>query len=395
LVKFVGALGTARPTFLAFFWAEDPIRISQDSLQSKGSLPDVLQLAEIRVQHRQNHLLPARPGQTQSFVVRRYSPGLRTQWDAFIKKSKNGTFLFQRGYMDYHSDRFLDYSLMIYRGSKLAAVIPANLEAPAAVLSHGGLTYGGLVTPPEATLSQVIACFHAVLSYLADHAIFTLGYKRIPSYYSQRPTDDVAYALFLLDARLHRRECSLVIPLADRLPFQKRRKRQVRKAGRANLSLRQETDFRPFWERVLIPRLLSRYQVKPVHNAAEISLLASQFPQSIKQFSAYDGEEIVAGITIYETETVAHAQYIAATEKGRQTGALDCLVAWLLNERYGEKDFFDFGGSNEQQGRALNHGLLEWKEGFGARCRSLDFYEIPTANFAKLEPVLASNLSVC
>jgi len=94
-------------------------------------------------------------------------------------------------------------------------------------------------------------------------------------------------------------------------------------------------------------------------------------------------------MTIYETPTVAHAQYIASTERGRKLGALDLLVNWLINQHYHKKLFFDFGCSNEQEGRALNHGLLEWKEGFGARACALDFYEVPTANFSRLEPILA------
>ena len=50
--------------------------------------------------------------------------------------------------------------------------------------------------------------------------------------------------------------------------------------------------------------------------------------------------------------------------------------------------FRSFGTSNEKEGRALNHGLLDWKEGFGARVYTQDHYEIATMNFEKLEPML-------
>ena len=43
----------------------------------------------------------------------RYTPGKASEWDAFVRKSKNATFLFYRGYMDYHADRFEDFSLML------------------------------------------------------------------------------------------------------------------------------------------------------------------------------------------------------------------------------------------------------------------------------------------
>jgi acetyltransferase-like isoleucine patch superfamily enzyme len=138
---------------------------------------------------------------------------------------------------------------------------------------------------------------------------------------------------------------------------------------------------------VLVPQLATRHGVKPAHTLEEITLLASRFPEQIKQFSAYDGDEIVAGTTIYETPTVAHGQYGAVTEKGRQIGAEAYLFSTLI-EQYKDKRFFDFGISNEKEGRVLNHGLLEWKEGFGARCYAQDFYEIATGNYPKLESVL-------
>jgi hypothetical protein len=321
-------------------------------------------------------------------AVERYTPARKQEWDGFVAEGNNATFLFYRDYMDYHGDRFTDHSLMIFRGAQLAAILPGNLSANGMLISHQGLTYGGLVTPCQAPLSQVIACLHAALSYLDEHAISRLCYKRIPSHYTVRPDDDIAYCLFLLQARLYRRDCHLVVPLAHRLPVQKRRRRQANKARRASLRIVEENQFLDFWGEVLKPRLLTKYGVKPVHTCDEITLLGSRFPENIKQFSVYDEGIIVAGITIYETPTVAHAQYIAASEKGRQSGALDYLVEWLLEERYKNKQFFDFGGSNEEEGRTLNHGLLEWKEGFGARCLAHDFYEVETGNYPKLQAVL-------
>jgi hypothetical protein len=141
---------------------------------------------------------------------------------------------------------------------------------------------------------------------------------------------------------------------------------------------------------VLTPRLAARHAVKPVHSVEEITLLASRFPENIRQFSVYCDDEIVAGTTIYETPTVAHAQYIAATDRGQKIGALDYLFAWLLDEFYRDKRYFDFGICNEQDGRVLNHGLQDWKEGFGGRGYAHDFYEIDTANYSKLESVLPS-----
>jgi len=322
-----------------------------------------------------------------AFSVERYTASRKLEWDKFVSAAKNATFLFSRDYMDYHSDRFADHSLMIFNDGALVAVLPANLNANGTLISHEGLTFGGLVVSRAAKLGDVLACFHVVLHYLSQRQISKLLYKRIPDFYNTLPDDEAAYALFLLDARLYRRDCAATISQADRLPFRRGHKRLIKIAASLGVRIVQETSFQPFWERVLVPQLAARHGVKPVHTLEEITLLASRFPEQIKQFSAYCGDEIVAGTTIYETPTVAHGQYGAVTEKGRQIGAEAYLFSTLI-EQYKDKRFFDFGISNEMEGRVLNHGLLEWKEGFGARCYAQDFYEIATGNYPKLESVL-------
>ena len=323
----------------------------------------------------------------------RYTASRQREWDAFVGGAKNATFLFARGYMDYHRDRFTDHSLMVFHGHRLVALLPANLAAGGPLISHEGLTYGGLVVGRAATLCTVLAGFYAILRYLNRQQIPTLFYKRIPAFYNTIPDDEVAYALFLLDAQLYRRDCATVIPQFDWLPLTADRRRQIRKAASHGVRVVRETTFRPFWEKMLVPQLACRYGVKPVHTLEEITFLAARFPENIKQFSAYCGDEIVAGSTIYETSTVAHAQYGAVTEKGRRIGAHACLFGWLIAQ-YRDKRFFDFGISNENEGRALNHGLLNWKEGFGGRCYAHDFYEISTKSYAKLEAVLHSRAMI-
>ena len=327
-------------------------------------------------------------GHPQQYFVERYTTRLKPEWDRFVNEAKNATFLFERDYMDYHSDRFTDYSLMVFNGSRLVALLPANLCAPGTVSSHGGLTYGGLVLDRTATLEDVLAILYTLLSYLHEQHISRLLYKRIPSFYNTLPDDDVLYGFFLLSARLYRRDCALVINQADRLPFSKCRKRWIKKGQRLGVTVAQANTFAPFWDQVLVPRLANRYHVQPTHTAEEITLLALRFPQNIKQFCAYLDGELAAGATIYETPTVAHTQYIAVTERGGKAGALDYLFHWLIEERYQNKRYFDFGICNERDGHFLNHGLLHWKQGFSARCFGHDFYEVRTDNYPELTPAL-------
>ena len=55
------------------------------------------------------------------FEIRRYTADRADEWNQFVRASKNGTFLFDRRFMDYHSDRFRDHSLMVFRDHRLYA----------------------------------------------------------------------------------------------------------------------------------------------------------------------------------------------------------------------------------------------------------------------------------
>ena len=65
-----------------------------------------------------------------------YEKGYKPVWDEFILKSKNGTFLFFRDYMEYHADRFTDHSLLFFEGDRLLAVLPASRPLAAPSMRH-------------------------------------------------------------------------------------------------------------------------------------------------------------------------------------------------------------------------------------------------------------------
>lgn len=61
--------------------------------------------------------------------IHRYTTAYHRDWNDFVSESSNSTFLFLREYMEYHADRFTDYSLLVYDGNKLLALLPANRSA--------------------------------------------------------------------------------------------------------------------------------------------------------------------------------------------------------------------------------------------------------------------------
>ena len=155
-----------------------------------------------------------------------------------------------------------------------------------------------------------------------------------------------------------------------------------------NLEIREVDCFDEFWNYILIPTLSKRHSVNPVHNLDEINQLGSNFKNNIKQFNVYHNNQIVAGATIFQTKNVAHVQYTGSTTEKNSLGSLDFLFHKLIKEIYVNHKYFDFGNSHENGGMQMNQGLNYWKEGFGARSLTHDFYEIETSNFKKLDNIL-------
>lgn len=324
----------------------------------------------------------------KNYSVKRYQDTDYEKWNAFIGQAKNATFLFHRDFMEYHKDRFQDYSLLVYDGQKLVAVLPAN-RVEAVVYSHQGLTYGGLVFTSALFLSEVMAIVGRLLFFLKEENVTTLHLKLLPALYPILPSEEMEYLMFLLEAKLVRRDSIAVLDLENRLPLSRVRQRGIKKGIDNNIVIKEEVSFESFWNQILIPNLKSRYNVSPVHSLDEITYLKSKFPNEIKQFNAYYKDKIVAGVTVFEKGRVVHPQYISGDKKiNNSLGSLDYLYSYLIENVYPEKKYFDFGISNENQGKKLNEQLHYWKESFGARTFVQNFYEVETANYYLLDQVL-------
>ncbi len=311
-------------------------------------------------------------------IVSHYTAEQKQEWDEFVLSSKNGTFLLQRGYMDYHADRFVDYSLM-WRNEqgRLLAVMPANRDGER-LLSHAGLTYGGIISDNSMTTPQMLAAFDALTGHCRQEGIRQILYKTIPVIYHHLPAEEDRYALFRHGAKLYRRDVLAVVDQQNRLEFQERRRRKIKQAQKENLVVSRSHNFSAFWQ-VLAANLRERFGVSPVHSREEIALLAGRFPEQIQLYTCQNVQEVLAGVVVYVTTRVAHAQYISASEAGKTSGALDLLFSELLDSVYKNHAYFDFGISTEQDGMHLNTGLIEQKEGFGARAVTHDFYMMDLA----------------
>ena len=310
--------------------------------------------------------------------VKKYSAECRAEWNRFLATCKNRHFMFHRDYMEYHADRYHEYSQLLFNNGKLVALLPANL-ADKEVISHGWLTFGGVLCDSRMTTAGMLEIFDALLDFFRTAGIQRFTYKAMPHIYHQLPAEEDLYALFRHRATLYRRDVSSAIDLSNIPKFTKGKKWSIKKAEKVDgLTIEESDDFENFW-RLLNELLDQKYEKRPVHNLSEIVLLQKKFPDNIKLFGILVKGQMVGGTVVFENEGTIHTQYIASNDHCREIGGLDALFAFLITERYADQKIFDFGISNEQDGWFLNAGLASFKEGFGARSIVHDFYRMEIA----------------
>ena len=288
--------------------------------------------------------------------------------------------------MEYHQDRFNDYSLMIFKEETLVAIFPAN-ENNGILYSHQGITYGGLILSEAVKLKDVTIYFKKLLEFYKAQGFSNIVLKQLPAIYAQIPNNELDYLMFIVDATLVRRDSLSVLNMKLRPKVSKDRIAGKKRAEKQELVVKEVDDLSTFWNTILIPNLKAKHNADPVHTLAEIETLKRRFPKNIRQFNVYKNNRIVAGTTIFETEYVAHSQYISGNEDKNTLGSLDLLHHYLIDDVFKDKRYFDFGISNENEGKQINAGLNYWKEGFGARTITQDFYNINLNNSNKLDSI--------
>ena len=292
-----------------------------------------------------------------------------------MKDSKNGTFLFLRDYMEYHADRFDDYSLMYYKDDKLLSLLPANRRDDA-LWSHQGLTYGGFVLNKKVHTAEIGEIFDKTKQFLHEAGIKEWYYKQMPTIYQKQPSEDDSYWLWRNGAETV--ECNLMsaINLNTEYYISQRRRTYASKLKREGWRIvcsSEGTLLKRFWK-VLSENLKERYDARPVHSLEEIENLQRLFPDNIvcQGIESPEGK-LEAGVLMFLSNQVARTQYISASPEGKTSKALDYLFIHLL-EHYKNAgyQFFDMGTSMDDDTH-LNDGLVAQKEGFGARgiaCRT-------------------------
>lgn len=313
----------------------------------------------------------------EEMIIVRYSPAEKETWNAFLGKAKNPLFMFYRDYMEYHSDRFVDHSLMFYRKGELAALFPAN-EKDDTLQSHGGLTCGGLILGMKSGQHAVDDCIDGLVEYAKKGGFKSVLYKAVPHIYHLQPAEEEIYALYRKGAELKYVSAATVINLKDPIKMAKGRKAQISRAKREGVIVKHLTTKEEYASFMGLENavLESRHGARAAHSADEMYLLRARFPEQIHLFGAFLDGELIAGTILFEYAQVVHTQYMAANDVARRIGALDLTIATVIERYSASKLWLDLGTSMGRDGICLNDGLISQKEGFGGRTNVYEQWKI-------------------
>ena len=308
----------------------------------------------------------------------RYNPEFKSIWNRLIEESINGNFMFKRSFMDYHQDRFEDFSYLIWRGSKLVAVFVAAMPRKrldnSTLIAHPGLTYGGLVYGTGLKYARLEQLYELLLDTLVKEGIEIIIIKPVPNVFYRNYSDVDKFILNKLGFILAKRELNSVIISSESIQLNENKKRTIQKSIKNKVYVTTSTDYKNYWD-ILRRTLKQQHNVEPVHTLNEINESVSSNPTHIKLYVAIKDGEVVAGVVTFSDarQGYVHAQYIAGSEVGKAIGAVDAVLLHVIEEAMAKQQRFSFGISSVNG--KVNYGLLRHKEGFGATTEVMDTYE--------------------
>lgn len=306
-----------------------------------------------------------------------YNQSYQKDWDDFVETSRNGTFMQQRNFLNYHpTGRFVDCSLMVYNSrEKLIAVVPAAQKMAGqkkVFSSYPGASHGGIVVDHNFSTIEAMEIVPLLAEHCRSNNFNAIEIKMVPRIYHLWPSDEIDFALRYYGFSINSFELATALPIKELAkPFDhliESTQRNIRKAQRIGVAIEESKDLATYWD-ILTDNLKQKHHAQPTHTLAEILDLTNRYPQSIKLFAAFLQEQMVSGVVVFLLNSrVINCFYIANDDKYQNLRSLELLFYNLINwGREKGYHYLDWGISTEDKGLSVNQGLFKFKEKFGGR----------------------------
>lgn len=317
-------------------------------------------------------------------IIRPYTDADAARWNDFLRAACNGLFQHHRDYLAYHGKRFRDLSVLLENEKgQVVAIFPAAQEPshPCTVVSHPGITYGGLVHSAKFRGEDIIGFLPKLARWYAELGYSTLTYKAVPVHLTRLPAQAEQYALWRAGARLMRKDLWNVIQLDGARRLSKGCKWALGKARKNGITIQPNVGRAayPSFHELLSRCLEERHGVEPVHTLDDLLRLQSTFPHDIGLWLARGSRgELLSGVWLFRYGKRAwHTQYIASSPEGRDSCSINLLIEEIIGAAEAEGvAYLSFGASTYAQGHEFNQSLFDFKASFGFGAVTQDFYQL-------------------
>lgn len=311
--------------------------------------------------------------------IAKFTSETAAKWDSFVGNSINGTLFHSRRFISYHpQDRFLDESLMIYRGDELFAVFPAagiNDEGVKVFKSHPGTSYGGLVIASNIKLRQSFEIFQVIEDFAKNAGYERIDFRIAPKIFFKRPCDQIDFALVHRGFIREAEELSTCYYLKDFIDLEEdnlskynfKRKNIIRQGIRNGLEIsiaKSDEELSRFYE--ILTDNLKKHNTKPVHSLVELMDLTKRLSSEVEVVLVKSKDEIISGFLLLRINHKGKHIFYSAVDYAKQhlrpvNYGLYSLIKKLAREGY---EYLNFGISTEKGGKYINWGLFDFKENF-------------------------------
>ena len=306
--------------------------------------------------------------------VKKFSKDNYLAWDSFVRNANNGTIFHLRKFLNYHSpERFKDNSIELYKGNNLLSVFPAAdimKEGKRILVSHPGASYGSFITKEDLSIKNAIEMVEELKGYAIRKGFDGIEMTIPPSFYSNRVSNYVEYALLSGGFDYLRREVTSTLTIGDNdddilNKFKPSHQRAVKRSQSLGVEVKITNKVDEFFS-ILETNLKIRHDVKPTHTIDELKTLITFFPEEINVFGAFYNNQMIAGVlNIIVKEGVVLAFYISHKNEFQELRPLNLLFfnifKWAITKNIKMYDFGTFTVDG-----VANMGLGRFKENFGA-----------------------------
>jgi hypothetical protein len=312
----------------------------------------------------------------------RYTEEYNKVWEEWVESSNCGVFLHSRKFLNYHKNRFEDHSLIFKNKNSVIAIIPMARESiSSCMVSHPGITYGGLIYKTRIKLDDIDEIFKLILEYCRKLKFEEFIYKPIPFHIQRYPEQLDIFYLYKYGASIYSKEIWNTINLNCDRKLSKKVNRYFNKGIKNKLSIQVGDSVEKLnqFYNILIENLDKRHKTKPVHSINEFIELSLKFKNHIYLRLVTDEfNRILGGCWVFNlNNNCVHLQYIACNKLGMELNALDYLLESIIKECIANNiNNFSFGSSTEKKSEILNEGLFDFKSGFGIGNSLINTYKI-------------------